>query len=211
LIGRSMAGDWENNVRLKQVGGFGMPAGAGFNNDMSQTPRRPVAAADGSAGQSDRSRPNLRLMLSSPSIFIALGGGAGLSPLVPGTVGSLLGIPLALALKSLPLGWQIAILAALSLLGIWVCDRTGRALGEADHRAIVWDEVCGMAAVLLVCPPTVAWIAAGFFTFRLFDIVKPWPIYLVDRGLKNGFGVMADDLLASGYAIVALGIAQILL
>jgi phosphatidylglycerophosphatase A len=196
------------NVRLELASGFGVPADAGFHNDMTEAPRRPVTATDGSAGQSARLRPDLRLLLSSPSIFIALGGGAGLSPLVPGTVGSLLGIPLALALWGLPLGWQVAIMGALSLLGIWVCDRAGRMLGDADHRAIVWDEVCGMAIVLLVSPPTVAWIAASFVTFRVFDIVKPWPIYLFDRRLKNGFGVMTDDLLASGYAIVVLGIAQ---
>jgi len=143
-------------------------------------------------------------------MFVALGGGLGLSPLVPATVGSSLGIPLALALRGLPIGWQIAILTALCLLGIWVCERAGWVLGEADHRAIVWDEVCGMTIVLLVVPTTVAWIAASFVAFRLFDIVKPWPIYLVDRRLKNGFGVMADDLMASAYAIAVIGIAQAL-
>lgn len=146
----------------------------------------------------------LHTLRSSPAVFVALGFGAGLSPYAPGTFGSLLGIPLVLALQLLPLGWQVAIWAGLSLVGCWVCDRAGRALGVPDHPAIVWDEVCGMAAVLLAAPTGAWWIAASFAAFRLFDIVKPWPIGLIDRGLHNGFGVMGDDLMAAAYAIATI-------
>jgi phosphatidylglycerophosphatase A len=156
---------------------------------------------------SEPPRPNLRFLLSSPAAFLALGCGAGLVPRAPGTAGSLLAIPLVLALQALPFGWQIAIWAAMVVAGIWLCDRAGRALGEADHPAIVWDEICAMAIVLMLAPPGWGWIAAGFLAFRAFDIVKPWPIHIIDRRLANGLGAMADDLLAAVYAIVTIAIA----
>lgn len=156
----------------------------------------------------DAPRPTLPVLLSSPAVFVALGFGAGLSPYAPGTFGSLLGIPLAVALQLLPPGWQVAIWAMLCVGGCFVCDRAGRALGVPDHPAIVWDEVCGMAAVLLVAPSGLGWIAASFAAFRLFDIVKPWPIHLIDRRLHNGFGVMADDLMAAIYAIATIAVTR---
>jgi phosphatidylglycerophosphatase A len=157
---------------------------------------------------SELRQPDLRFLLSSPAAFLALGGGAGLLPQAPGTAGSLLAIPLALALQLAPFGWQIAVWTAMCVAGIWLCDRAGKALREPDHSAIVWDEVCGMVLVLLVIPAGLGWMAAGFLTFRAFDIVKPWPIHIVDRRSANGFGAMADDLLAAAYAIVLLAIAE---
>lgn len=156
-------------------------------------------------------RPTLYILVSSPAVFVALGFGAGLSPFAPGTFGSLIGIPLALALQLLPSVWQAAIWGVLCVVGCFICHRAGRRLGVADHPAIVWDEVCGQAAVLLLAPPGVWWIAASFATFRLFDIAKPWPIHLIDRRWHNGFGVMADDLMAAVYAIVAIRALRLLL
>lgn len=151
-------------------------------------------------------RPSWSFLLSSPWALVALGFGTGLSPVAPGTVGSLLGIPLAFGLRHLPPGWQAAIWIALFMLGCQACERAGRALATADHPAIVWDEVCAMALVLLLAPPGPAWIAPAFAAFRLFDIVKPWPIHLIDRHWQNGYGVMADDLLAAAYAAAAIAI-----
>jgi phosphatidylglycerophosphatase A len=74
----------------------------------------------------------------------------------------------------------------------------------ADHGGMVWDEIVAFALVLLFTPAGWLWIALAFALFRLFDILKPWPIRLADTRLKNGFGVMFDDLLAAGYAIAAL-------
>lgn len=160
---------------------------------------------------SESPRPDLRFLLSSPEAFVALGFGAGLSPVAPGTAGSLVGIPLGLALDRLPPAWQVGIWTALCLIGLWVCDRAGRSLGVADHPAIVWDEVCAMAVVVLLAPSGIVWIAASFAAFRLFDIVKPWPIDIIDRNLANGIGVMADDLLAAIYALVLLAAADFVL
>lgn len=172
----------------------------------------PLRAPADRTGHADRSRaparPDLRFMLTSPAGMIALGFGTGLSPLWPGTVGSLLGFPLYWALRDLDLAWQVAILCILVVAGVWICDRAGRDLGVSDHSAIVWDEVCGMALVLLGAPAGAPWLLASFFAFRLFDIVKPWPINVVDRRMQNGFGVMLDDLLAAGYAVASLAAAH---
>ena len=99
---------------------------------------------------------------------------------------------------------RIVLVIAAFLFGVWACARTGRALGVPDHGGIVWDEIVAFALVLLFTPPGWPWAVAAFALFRLFDILKPWPIRLADRRLKNGFGVMFDDLLAAGYAIAAL-------
>jgi len=158
------------------------------------------------------SRPDLKFLFAHPAHLIAFGFGSGLAPKAPGTVGTLLGLPLfwlvAAAAPDLPN--RIILLVAAFLFGVWACARTGRALGVADHGGIVWDEIVAFALVLLFIPAlpfTPAgwlWIALAFALFRLFDILKPWPISLADARLKNGFGVMFDDLLAAGYAIAAL-------
>ena len=158
------------------------------------------------------SRPDLKFLFAHPAHLIAFGFGSGLAPKAPGTVGTLLGLPLfwlvATAAPDLPN--RIILLVAAFLLGVWACARTGRALGVADHGGIVWDEIVAFALVLMFIPAqpfTPAgwlWIALAFALFRLFDILKPWPISLADARLKNGFGVMFDDLLAAGYAIAAL-------
>jgi phosphatidylglycerophosphatase A len=153
---------------------------------------------------SEPPRPDLRFLFSSPAAFLALGGGAGLVPKVPGTAGSLLAIPLVLLLQLVPFPWPIAIWIALCIAGFWLCGHVGRALGEPDHGAIVWDEICGMAIVLLLAPQGLGWMLAGFVMFRLFDIIKPWPIHIVDRGMPNGVGAMGDDLMAAIYALVVL-------
>jgi phosphatidylglycerophosphatase A len=151
-------------------------------------------------------RPDVRFLLSSPQVFVALGFGAGLAPVAPGTAGSLLAIPLALALHKLPFGWQIGVLAAMCLIGFWICETAGTRLRDPDHPAIVWDEVCGAAIVLLASPPGHGWFAASFVAFRVFDILKPWPIGAIDRRLRNGIGTMSDDLVAAVFAVAAIEI-----
>lgn len=150
-------------------------------------------------------KPGWRFIWSRPEYALAFGFGAGLSPIAPGTVGTLVGYPLYLLLAAcLPPPGILAALAVLFALGCWWCDLTGKALGIADHRGIVWDEIVAMALVLCLVPPTaIAWLL-GFIAFRFFDIVKPWPIYSVDAYMENGLGVMLDDLLAALYAIAVV-------
>jgi len=152
------------------------------------------------------SRPDLKFLFAHPAHLIAFGFGSGLAPKAPGTVGTLLGLPLFWLVVAVAqdLPNQIILLIASFLLGIWACGRTGRALGVADHGGMVWDEIVAFALVLLFTPAGWLWMALAFALFRLFDILKPWPIRLADTHFKSGFGVMFDDLLAALCAIVII-------
>jgi len=157
-------------------------------------------------------QPDFKFLFAHPAHLIAFGFGSGLAPKAPGTAGTLLGLPLfwliSAAAPDLPN--RIILLIAAFLLGVWACGRSGRALGAADHGGMVWDEIVSFALVLMFIPAPLftpagwLWIALAFALFRLFDILKPWPIRLADAHLKNGFGVMFDDLLAAAYAIAVM-------
>jgi phosphatidylglycerophosphatase A len=130
--------------------------------------------------------------------------GTGLSPKAPGTFGTLVGFPLFWLIKDWTFAQQLLCIVLLFLVGIYLCDVTGKALGVSDHGGIVWDEIVAMMLVLTVTPPQVIFYVIAFSLFRLFDIWKPFPIRQCDAKLKGGFGVMFDDLLAAIYAIVVL-------
>lgn len=156
-------------------------------------------------------RPSPRL-LRHPVHLVSLGFGAGLSPFAPGTAGTLAAWLLYPLLRAAPLSdfAFLALLLACFVGGVFATHHTGKALGVPDHGAIVWDEMVAIWLVLCFTPSSPAWqknliwqaIAVAFF--RLFDILKPPPIRQADSHFKNGFGVMFDDLLAAGYALLAL-------
>lgn len=148
--------------------------------------------------------PNFKLLISHPAHFLALGAGTGLAPKAPGTVGTLLGLPLFLLVSPLHFYTQIFIITGLFLIGIYCCDKTGKALGVADHGGIVWDEIVAMMLVLTFTPMQWQWWLAAFLIFRLFDIWKPAPIRQCDARIKGGLGVMVDDILAAVYAILSV-------
>ena len=151
--------------------------------------------------------PDAAFLIRHPAHFLALGFGTGLAPVAPGTVGTLLAVPLAAVLRAyLPDAALGALIVALFLAGVWAVQVTGRNLGVPDHGAIVWDEVVAFLFVLFFTGRDIASIALAFVVFRFFDIVKPPPIRQLDRALKNGFGVMADDLLAAGYTLLVLAV-----
>ena len=163
-------------------------------------------------------RPTWRFILSRPAYFIAFGFGAGLAPVAPGTVGTLLAFPLYwLFFPQVGALEFLVLILVLFILGIWACDTAGRALGVSDYGGMVWDETVAFLLVLFFLPasPTLlvslAWQAAAFLLFRLFDILKPPPIRHYDQTLKSGFGVMLDDLIAAFYTLVVLAIAKTLL
>ncbi|MGR3914882.1 MAG: phosphatidylglycerophosphatase A [Gammaproteobacteria bacterium] len=142
----------------------------------------------------------------SPSHFCALGFGAGLSPWAPGTCGTLAAVPIFFALQALgPAAYFLVTLAAF-FTGIRMCARAAESLGHHDHRAIVWDEIVGLWVTMFLIPPSWGAALAGFLLFRLFDIVKPWPIRQSER-LGGGLGIMIDDLLAGLLANLALRLA----
>jgi len=156
-------------------------------------------------------RVRVNVDLRDPAHFIAFGLGSGLAPKAPGTFGTLAAVPLYLALAQLPWPAYLAAVAAATLLGIWACGVSARKLGVHDHNGIVWDEVAGFLLTMAVVAPTFANVVAGFVLFRLFDILKPWPIRWLDRHVHGGLGIMADDLLAAVYAALCLlGLSQLM-
>jgi len=143
-------------------------------------------------------------LLLNPVHLLSLGFGAGLSPAAPGTVGTLVAIPLYLALAQLPLPWYLAGVAIGFCAGIWLCGHTSKALGKHDHGGIVWDEIVGFWVTMIAAPPAWQWILLGFVLFRVFDIFKPWPVKTADRRMQGGLGIMFDDLLAGLYALAGV-------
>ena len=156
-----------------------------------------------------RRPPSLRFLFSHPAHFIALGFGTGLAPIAPGTVGTLLALPLAALLRAATddLGFLLAVAVAFAI-GVWAADRSGRDLGVADHSAIVWDEVVAFLLVLFFVGADPWRQGLAFLLFRFFDIVKPPPARFIDREWHTGFGVMADDIVAAFYALLVFALWQ---
>ena len=157
-------------------------------------------------------KPDSRLLFSHPAHFFSLGFGSGLVPKGPGTAGTLVGFPLYWLLAPLMSDYQFLLFLTLAfIVGIWICGKTGRALGVEDHGGIVWDEIVAFMLVLFFTPEGVYWQLLAFLLFRFFDIVKPQPIKYFDQNMHGGLGVMFDDLLAAGYALLCLAVIKILL
>lgn len=157
-------------------------------------------------------RPNARFMLAHPLHCLAQGFGSGLSPIMPGTVGTLFAwVSYALLTARwpsvfTPTVWGV-IIALGFLIGIWACERTGRDLGIADHGSMVWDEIIAFWLVLVFIMPadraTQTW---AFLWFRAFDMIKPPPIKYFDRTMKGGLGVMWDDIVAAFYTLLVFAL-----
>ena len=131
--------------------------------------------------------------------------GIGLLPRAPGTFGALSAIPVGWLVIAYA-GWQALLLLAVAVfaVGIWCADVCARRIGVADPSVVVIDEVAGQWLVLLVVPHEMVYFAAAFFTFRTFDIWKPFPVSWAERSFRGGFGVMIDDVFAAGYACLLL-------
>ncbi|MEO7401363.1 MAG: phosphatidylglycerophosphatase A [Polaromonas sp.] len=166
-------------------------------------------------------RPSARFMLAHPAHFIAMGFGAGLSPVAPGTAGTLWAwlsfLVLQQWLSSAQIGWLIA---ASIPLGWWVCSVTARNMRVLDPGSVVWDEIAAFWAVLwLVMPAGLLGQAMAFALFRYFDAAKPGPVGWADRlshGVDPatdrhawawaGFGIMADDFVAAGCTLLVIAL-----
>ena len=155
---------------------------------------------------------SLRFAYAHPAHVIALMGGIGLIRFAPGTFGTLAAFPLHFGLVLYLAAYQhLAVIGVLFLIGVWAADRTGRDLGVPDHGGIVVDETVAFLLVLFFAPDHAIWQACAFLMFRLFDIFKPPPIGYFERTIAGGIGVMFDDLLAAGYALLCLAAAKTLL
>lgn len=157
-------------------------------------------------------RPDRAFLLAHPAHFFALGCGSGLAPKAPGTFGTLFAwLSFALFRPYFDDFQLLVLIAAAYLGGIWFIEVAGRALGDPDHGSIVWDEIVPFWLVLLLTPDGLLWQATAFALFRFFDITKPQPAKYFDDHVKNGFGVMADDLVAAGYTLLCLALLKTIL
>jgi phosphatidylglycerophosphatase A len=137
-------------------------------------------------------------------ILMATWWGTGYSPLASGTVGTLAAIPLYLVLARLPLPLYILTLVPLFFFSCWVAGAAEEIFAEKDSGKIVIDEVVGYLVTMTGAPFSWRAVILGFFLFRFFDIVKVSPANIIDRRLKNGWGVVLDDVVAGVYACVVL-------
>ncbi|HEV8691738.1 MAG TPA: phosphatidylglycerophosphatase A [Ideonella sp.] len=160
-------------------------------------------------------------MLSHPAHLISLGFGSGLSPIAPGTVGTLWAWLTYIVLSQwlAPAGWGL-LLAIGTLVGWWACTRTAQALGTADPSAVVWDEILAFWAVLWLVTPA-GWLTqlVAFGLFRLFDAAKPGPVAWADRrfklvpgqrpGWRQGLGILLDDAVAALCTLIVMALWRI--
>jgi phosphatidylglycerophosphatase A len=150
--------------------------------------------------------------LRDPVHFLAFGFGAGLAPFAPGTFGSAVGIVAAWWLLELALPWRVGVVLAVIAAGIFICGESARRLGRHDDQRIVLDEIAGVLLTsLAVMERSFFALALVFVFFRIFDILKPWPIRDVDHSLKGGLGIMLDDLIAALFAAACVATIRVLL
>ncbi|OZB54797.1 MAG: phosphatidylglycerophosphatase A [Halothiobacillus sp. 14-56-357] len=152
-----------------------------------------------------------RRVWRDPVLWLAFGFGSGLAPKAPGTFGTLPGVALAWLIGMLaaglaiPAGYLIAVaVVLLSPIGVYLCGRASQKLGVHDHGGIVFDEIVGVLIPFILIPVTPLNLLWGFIAFRVFDVIKPWPISWLDRHVSGGLGIMVDDLLAGVFALAAL-------
>lgn len=146
------------------------------------------------------------IVLRNPIHILSFGFGSGLSPVAPGTMGTLVAIPIFLVLVTFSPVIYLLFVMILFFIGCWASGQTAEALNVHDHPGIVIDEIVGYLITMVLVPVTWYWVILGFLLFRLFDIWKPWPISIVDKQLKGGLGIMLDDGLAALYSLLSLHI-----
>jgi phosphatidylglycerophosphatase A len=138
------------------------------------------------------------------AVFLATGFYVGNIPVAPGTFGSLIGLPLCYLLAKLQL--TAAIIAALLLIGlaIWISNAAEKTLKRKDPGCIVVDEMAGMAVTLIGLPFNLTTVVTGFVLFRILDILKPFPIRVLDKRLSGGLGIVADDVAAGIFSNIII-------
>jgi len=136
-------------------------------------------------------------------IFFATSAGAGFFPFAPGTVGSAVGIAVYWLTRSWDARWQVSLLLAISLVGIWASGVAARHFNREDPGYVVIDEVAGQLLTILLLNVGLIGATIGFLLFRVLDIVKPWPARRFED-LPGGVGIMADDLMAGAYGWLLL-------
>ena len=142
-------------------------------------------------------------------LLLATSFGVGYSPIAPGTLGTLVAIPIYYFLSGIPSPLYEITLVGFFFLSVWVSENAERFFGKKDDQRIVIDEIIGFLITMLWVPKTVPFVIIGFFLFRFFDILKPFPIRRLEKGLKGGYGVVLDDVLAGIYANIILHVINV--
>jgi phosphatidylglycerophosphatase A len=143
-------------------------------------------------------------------LFLATGLGVGYSPIVPGTTGTLLAIPIFLLLSCIPSPVYEWTIIAFFFLACWVSDKAQSHWGKKDDQRIVIDEIMGFFTAMMWLPKTTLFVALGFVLFRVFDIVKPPPVRRLEQ-VRGGYGVVLDDVMAGVYANIVLQIIRLMI
>ncbi|MCX8683873.1 phosphatidylglycerophosphatase A [Gilliamella sp. B2889] len=145
------------------------------------------------------------LKLTNPIHFLAVGLGSGLSPIMPGTMGSLMAIPLWLLFLGLQPALYWVFILVTFVFGCYICQKTSDDTHTHDSGHIVWDEFVGMWITLYFIPQfSILWVTIAFVAFRLFDMAKPWPIRWFDKRVPGGFGIMVDDVIAAIFSSLSV-------
>jgi phosphatidylglycerophosphatase A len=139
-------------------------------------------------------------------LFFATGFAVGYSPIAPGTLGTLIAIPVYYFLSNIPSPLYEITLIGFFFLSVWISGNAEIFFGKKDDQRIVIDEMVGFLVTMLWVPKTAIFVVAGFFLFRFFDILKPFPIRRLEKKLKGGYGVVLDDVMAGVYANIVLQI-----
>jgi phosphatidylglycerophosphatase A len=145
-------------------------------------------------------------MMNRFFLFFATGFGAGYSPIAPGTLGTLVAIPIYYFLSEISSPLYEITLVGFFFLSVWISEKAEIFFGKKDDQRIVIDEIMGFLITMLWIPKTVRFIVIGFFVFRFFDILKPFPIRRLESRFKGGWGVVLDDVMAGVYANIILQI-----
>ncbi len=143
-------------------------------------------------------------------LLLATGFGIGYAPVVPGTLGTLVAIPIYYFLSNILSPIYEITLIGFFFLSVWISENAERVCGKKDDQRIVIDEIMGFLITMLWVPKTLLFVILGFFLFRFFDILKPFPIRRLEKGFKGGFGVVLDDVVAGVYANIVLRIIHLI-
>jgi len=143
-------------------------------------------------------------------LLLANGLGVGYSPIAPGTLGTLVAIPIYYFLSEISFPLYEITLAGFFFLAVWISEKAEAIFGKKDDQKIVIDEMMGFFITMLWVPKTVLFVIIGFILFRFFDIVKLPPIRLVEKA-RGGYGVVLDDVIAGVYANILLQLISLTL
>ena len=199
----------QNESSLGPAGSFSDAPTGGQPVPSGGTPDgKPEGTSNGEPRAPRPRRATARFMLSHPLHILSLGFGSGLSPIAPGTFGTLFAWAsfAAFSAQLTVIEWGILIVVGF-VAGIGICGFTANRLGIEDPSPVVWDEIVAFWLVLLmVTPATFTGQLWAFIVFRFFDMVKPPPIRYFDRRLKGGFGIMFDDLVAAFFTLLVIAL-----